>query len=228
MKLLHFGLQRSGTNYFEALIGRNYDVELVNEEEDRTSPAQKHFRLYDEKHIVPEPQYHNEVQTPDFATYESLVPQRPDHYVVISKDPYSWLLSYRKWAAGCGWPAVSHHYLEEYNLFYGRWLDFATQTHRVHFLRYHDLLAEPEDSLRTLADKTGMKKRMLSAVRSNRIWKVPQSGMFSPEKRDYYVKAKYLDEFESSELSELAKVLDDRVVQGLGYEIITRDPSRPG
>lgn len=217
MNLLHYGLQRSGTNYFEALVTRFYRVELVNEEADRASPAQKHFRLYDDKHAVPHPDYQNEVFLGSFAELETLLPKRPDHYVVISKDPYSWLLSYRRWAQECGWPPVSHHYLEEYNLFYGRWLTFASQTDRIHFVRYHDLLVDADATLDALAGKTGMERRSLAGLRSSRIWKVPQSGLFSPEKRDFYVERKYLRSFDPDELTALDRILDRQVMDGLGY-----------
>lgn len=49
MKVLHYGLQRSGTNFLETLLKRKYRIQFLNSNQDRKSPLQKHFRLYDDK-----------------------------------------------------------------------------------------------------------------------------------------------------------------------------------
>src|SRR6476620_9252679 len=98
MDLLHYGLQRSGTNLLEALLVRRFDVRFLNDNSDRGSPLQKHVRLYDDKQLIPEPQYSNQISVRDFAEFEALFDSAPAYYLVISKDPYSWYLSYRKWA----------------------------------------------------------------------------------------------------------------------------------
>lgn len=87
MKLLHYGLQRSGTNYLETLLKKNFRVRFLNSNKDRTSPLQKHCRLYKNKKIIPAPQYYNEITVDSFEHFQSLFKVKPDYYLVISKNP---------------------------------------------------------------------------------------------------------------------------------------------
>ena len=103
-KLLLYGLQRSGTNFVEQLIARNFNVTFLNSNEHRDAPIQKHFRLYDDKSVITPPAYGNDYQFRNFEEFEAVLPEPADGYVVISKDPYSWTLSYQKWAKKCNWP----------------------------------------------------------------------------------------------------------------------------
>lgn len=217
-KLLHYGLQRSGTNFLESLLKRKYRVRFLNSDKDRSSPLQKHFRLYDEKDIVPEPQYYNQLQLPDFASFERLLKVVPNFYIVVSKDPYSWLLSYDNWAKKCNWPAVSHHYILEYNLFYGKWLEFSQQSDKIIFIRYFDLLQDTDEVLNCLASKVGLKKRVLSPFMSSTISQVPKSTRFSNARLNFYLKEKYLKSYNKHELQEVNYLLDPTVVSLLGYE----------
>jgi hypothetical protein len=149
-KLLLFGLQRSGTNYLETVLRKRYRVRFVNDRHDRAAVSHKHARLYADKHLIPEPQYANDVVVDDLASYEALLPKLPDKYVVISKDPYSWLLSYHRWARRCGWPTPDHDYIEEYNAFYGTLLDLASGNDRMRFVRYGDLIVDELGELAAL------------------------------------------------------------------------------
>ena len=221
MKILHYGLQRSGTNFLETILKKKYRVKFLNSNQDRSSPLQKHFRLYDDKEKIPEDQYKNNLKIPDFYTFESLLRVVPDYYLVISKDPYSWLLSYKQWAKKCNWPNVNYHYIEEYNLFYGKWLEFSEQTNRILFVRYIDLLKAPADELNRLESKIGLEKRLLSQLPfSNLVSKVNQSSKFSNSRRDYYLQQKYLEYYSQEELQDINFLLDDKVVSLLGYEKI--------
>lgn len=217
MKLLLYGLQRSGTNYLESLLKRAYDVEVINNKQQRSSPSHKHFRLYDQKTIIPEAQYANSLPCPDLQTFEGYLQTVPDYYLVLSKEPISWLRSYQDWAQACGWPAVGHHYLEEYNLFYGRWLAFAKETERIVFLRYVDLLGAKEAALAGLEARLGLRRRWLGGLRLRRIRRVEQSADFSAERRAYYLNQAYLDAYDPAELEALERLVDAQVRAGLGY-----------
>jgi hypothetical protein len=159
--LLHYGLQRSGTNFLETLLKKKYRVRFLNSNTDRSSPLQKHFRLYDNKEVIPEPQYRNNIKVKNFDEFERLLETLPDYYVVISKDPYSWFLSYSNWAKKCNWPTVAHHYIKEYNLFYGKWLEFSGQTDKIVFVRYIDLLQNTDLELERLETKMKLQKNCL-------------------------------------------------------------------
>jgi len=215
VNLLYSGLQRSGTNFLDALIKNNYHVTSLNKEEDKSSPLHKHFRLYDEKDIVPELSYKNRTQLPDFKSYEQLFDIVPDYYLVIFKDPHSWLLSYKNWAKLCKWPEVKHHYIEEYNLFYKKWLEFSVQTNKIIFVRYIDLLRNPGDELWRLYNRMGLEKLCPYLVHT--INKVDQSDTFTDDRRTYYLDKKYLEEYTEEELRVVNDIIDVNVIHSLGY-----------
>ena len=218
MKLLQYGLQRSGTNYLESLLKKNYRVKFLNSSKDRSSPLQKHCRLYSRKDIIPEPQYSNNIVVNNFEKFESLFDITPDYYLVISKDPYSWYLSYRNWAKKCDWPEVNHHYIEEYNLFYGKFLEFSNQTEKIIFVKYIDLLKNPHAVLNQLEVGMNLKKNILSRL----IWRksnhVPLSSRFTQERQAYYMDKKYLKEYSDEDLQLLNGFLDTKVAALLGYQ----------
>lgn len=225
-KLLVNGLQRTGTNYLEVLLKRRYRVRIVNAAE-RSAAGHKHARLYPDKALIPEPQYRNDLHVVDYVSFEALLEVVPDQVLVISKDPYSWYLSYRKFGERCGWPPPDHHYIDEYNAYYGTWLQLAATTSRVHFVRYIDLLAEPDAALHSLAaaldltprigGREGGRGRRARPVR--RVRRVPVSGTFSADSAEYYLEAKYLDEYDDATLAELNERVDAGVVEQLGYSL---------
>lgn len=219
MKLLHYGLQRSGTNFLESLLVGTFNVRFLNSNRDRRSPLQKHFRLYDNKDIVASPLYRNEISVTDFAHFESLLTKRPDHYLVISKDPYSWHISYQTWARKCSWPAVNHHYIQEYNLFYGKLLELSSQTDRFTFVRYVDLIRDTAGELEKLQSKLNLKRRFLARFSLSGPGKVSQSAQFTEERRAYYLEERYLDTYNKDSLQELNDHLDPRVASSLGYPV---------
>lgn len=219
MNLLHYGLQRSGTNFLESLLRQRYKVRIVNRNADRCSALQKHFRLYDDKDKIPTDSYRNNIHLSTFDDFERLLDQVPDYYLIISKDPYSWLLSYRRWAMDHPWPKPSYHYIEEYNLFYGKWLAFAREDTRIKFVRYIDLLSETDKELGRLEQELGLKRRHTVFGSTNRIMRVPQSGRFTESRRKFYEQKEYMAEYSANEMRELNTCLHHDVLRGLGYEL---------
>jgi hypothetical protein len=218
MKLLHYGLQRSGTNYLETLLKKKYQVRFLNSNKDRRSPLQKHFRLYDNKDIIPEPQYRNNIEIRYFDDFEHRLKVVPDYYLIISKDPYSWYLSYNNWAKKCNWPDVAHHYIMEYNLFYGKWLEFSRQTNKVIFVRYVDLIGNTNEKINDLASSMGLRSKSFGWLTSSSIGKVNQSGQFTDDRITYYLKEKYLECYTEEKLQEINSFLDPQVISLLGYK----------
>lgn len=219
MKLLHYGLQRSGSNFLETLLKKNYRVRFLNNNKDRSSPLQKHFRLYDDKDIIPEPQYRNNIRIENFNQFEGLFRIKPDYYLVISKDPYSWYLSYKNYSRKCNWPEVSHHYIEEYNMFYRKFLEFSSQTDKLIFIRYVDLIKDTNSVLSSLEEKMNLKKKLFSRFLYRKPSKVKVSSRFTDEKRAYYIDQKYFKEYNDEDLKKLNDHLDVQVTTLLGYEI---------
>lgn len=220
MKILHYGLQRSGTNYIETLLKKKYRLRFLNSNADRSAPVQKHFRLYDDKAIIPEPQYYNDYKIPNFTSFERLLNTRPDYYLIISKDPYSWLLSYRSWARKCNWPRVQHHYVLEYNAFYRKWMEFSRQTANIVFLRYIDVLQDPEGVMQMLAGRIGLRERFLSSFLPISVKKVSQSKDFNSGKIKYYLTEEFMSQYQQDDLEALNNLLDMEVVSFLGYKKI--------
>ena len=103
MNLLYSGLQRSGTNFLETLLKKKYRVRFLNSNKDRNSVLHKHFRLYDDKEIIPEPQYRNELKIADFESYEQLFDVAPDYYLVLGLLPLITIFSNTTCSMGNGW-----------------------------------------------------------------------------------------------------------------------------
>ena len=158
---MHYGLQRSGTNFLETLLKKNFRVNIPNLRKEREHPLQKHFRLYHDKTKIPEPKYYNEYTYDHFKEFEhSLDLEKANGIIIISKDPYSWLLSYEIWANKCSWPIPNYSYMEEYNLFLTKWREFENQTDKIIFIRYIDLLEKPEEILNQIQEKFELKRKL--------------------------------------------------------------------
>jgi hypothetical protein len=219
MNLIQYGLQRSGTNFIESALQKNYRVKFINDNRDRSSHLQKHCRLYDEKEIIPEPQYANSIYVQTFNEFESLFDSKPQYYIVISKDPYSWLVSYNNWSQKCNWPACNHHYIEEYNLFYKLFINFSAQTNKIIFVRYIDFLQDFNLATIELANKMRLKSKLFSKLKFRNPIKVSDSSKFNETKKKYYLNREYLKEFKYEELIKINELLSKDVASFLGYEI---------
>lgn len=226
--ILHFGLNRSGTNYLKELLDQHFDLEFLNVEGERDHPLHKHFRLYDDKSLIGRPNFHNNLQFPTFSAYEGYALKRGQGittdedrdvaYVIISKDPYSWHLSYSRWGIKNNWSPSPHPYIFEYNAFYRKWLEFAGETDRIAFVRYIDLLRSPEEVMEQLQQKFGFTTtRQIEA--DVRIKKVPMSRRFSRKRLNFYLREAYLESFSKKELAELNSNIDHALAGMLGYTV---------
>lgn len=221
MRILHYGLQRSGTNLLQYLIEANFNIRILNEANDRTSVLHKHFRVYDAKFKVPSYDYVNNTFIRNFSEFERSLATDTDLIFIISKDPYSWLLSYRRWGMQWGWATPAHHYLEEYNLFYRRWLDFTEETDKIKFVRYYDLLTNPRGWIFELARSDRLPRRFTSRVRPilRHPKKVACSRRFGRRDIEYYLKCEYFKNFTNSEIERCNQILNQEVVHRLGYTL---------
>lgn len=218
--ILLYGLQRSGTNFLEAALRKSFRVKLLNQERHRSKPNHKHVRLYQNKNLIPEPKYRNNIQAESLADFEGLLTKKPMYYLVISKDPYSWYLSYVDWSrkAGKEWEPPAHHYIEEYNAFYGVWSSYAKETDRIIFVRYVDLLSDMENELDRLGNVMKLPRRHRFGSRSE-IRRVPESESFTDEKKRYYLEKEYMQNLQPNEITSINSLLDNNIMASLGYEI---------
>ena len=222
-KLLHYGLQRSGTNFLESLLVNNFDIKIYSLRKEREHPLQKHFILYDDKTKIPESKYLNNYNFKSYADFKKSweLNTEINGVIVISKDPYSWLLSYEKWAKKCNWPTPSYQYIEEYNLFLDKWRVFAQQSNEILFIRYIDLLVQPEIELTKIEDKFSLKKRWKTRRNGLKtaLDKVKVSEKFSKEKKEFYTKKKYLNNYNKTKLENTNYFLDENLMSFLNYKL---------
>lgn len=225
-KFLHYGLQRSGTNFTESLLKKNFRVKIINRKSrnlPRHLPLQKHFRLYDDKTIIPESKYFNNHLYQSFDEFESSLGLKElvDGVIIISKDPYSWLLSYEKWAAKCQWPKPDYDYIEEYLAFLNKWKQFSEGSDKIYFIKYLDLLTKPEKILYDIQIKFKLIKRFrLFKKTITELKKVNVSETFTNQQKKYYVEKMYLNHYSPSKLKEVNSYLHEELMEFLGYDIV--------
>jgi len=219
VRILLYGLQRSGTNFVKSLLDRNFQTIWENDSSPRNSPAHKHYRPYGGE-AFPTQEYRTEDSPKTFRDLEArLEPPLPTYYLIVSKSPYSWLLSYKKWARRCDWPEPDHHYIEEWNHFYRTWLKWGETTERIIFVRYIDVLENVEQELQRIRKDVGLKKRWQACFLKMIPSKVEQSPNFDKERRLHYLEKKFLEEYSQKEIGVVNKNLANRVVKRMGYEV---------
>ena len=94
-----YGLQRSGTNLIKTFLETNFDIYLMNKPRNRQSPQHKHFRIYDDKDIIPKTnknnQYKNQYIINSLKELDKLLGDlnHTNRYIIMYKDIFSWLPS---------------------------------------------------------------------------------------------------------------------------------------
>ncbi|HNA57009.1 MAG TPA: sulfotransferase domain-containing protein [Chitinophagales bacterium] len=213
--ILLYGLQRSGTNYMETLLQLNYPDGLLLNGTQRNEITHKHFRLYKEKEIIPEPQFANTLLVPTLKDFEAALPfQAPDLYIIVSKDPYSWLGSYNKWSIKNNWPAHQHHYIMEYVLFYKMWMNYSREAKNILFVRYDDLLTDPAMVMKQIAQVVEWPE--LEKVQSTN--KVYASRRFTIEKKIAHLSGDQIKKINPQELRQINEMLPENLMEFMGYK----------
>ncbi len=214
-----YGLQRSGTNYFERCVTALFDVNFLNIEGDgsRSSILNKHVRLYENKSLIPEPKYINTHAYKDLNELIEDMPTKPDIIFVLSKDPYSWLLSHKRWAKVCNWPATDYPYIKEYQAFYEEWMRLGRDKAKVLFIRYEDLLTNKKEVFSRIAE--ALKQEPKRDIGTLDVNKVNQSSAFDASKKQYYADKQYMTDVSDTERLEISECVGDRLAAFLGYEI---------
>lgn len=219
-KLLYYGLQRSGTNFLSKIVEQHYDVDFLNKTGDRRHPSHKHFRIYDNKKIIIRENYKNNLQISALEDLEAkLAPEdQPEGYIIISKDPYSWLISYEKWAKSMKWPKPPHHFILEYNEFYRKWLELSFSSDRIILIRYSDLLVDGKKTLDEVASLFKLDRHDPDNHDVEQIRKVPRSSRFTEKKLEYYSEEHFMKKYSKKKLQEINKFIDHDLIKKLGYK----------
>ena len=189
----------------------------------RNTITHKHFRLYNDKTKIPEPQFDNELQFESFSTFVASLPASPDLFIIVSKDPYSWLSSYQKWSRKNGWPAADYPYIIEYNLVYSKWRAFSEGTKNILFVRYEDLLLSPRKVINTIAVALKLPERK-KIVTTRKVY---ASRTFSKQKKEAFVNKDHIREFNPNQLHTINGLLDISLLHFLGYQLMELTTDTP-
>ncbi len=161
-------------------------------------------------------------------------------YIVLTKDPYSWLVSFRAWeeihsrshaqrmidflTAPVSHPALrstwsATHPLDAWNRAYGHWMT-QRQTADVLVLPYEGLLTRFEESLGSIERRFGLQRG--AANYSNvfdrvDVWTTPRPR--HPLDLARYVDGGTLEEFDNESAAFVRQYVDQALVRELGYRV---------
>lgn len=226
-----YGLQRSGTNYLEWLLNKNLaSVKVLVDE-----TGWKHGYIpatFDVNGLNWSPPYMDEQEAYNFAQrrlhrlgdlvtrLEESVKQNDLCFTFISKDPYSWYASYARFE-GLPYSPIDPKILEYWCLLNRHWYEFSlANKDRCYFLRYADLLAEPEVTLARVCTQLNLRFSEQDFINCQDTLSMfggqAQSGLF---RSDYYQNKEYLAEFSPQDMALFATTLPPDLLAKLEYTI---------
>jgi len=225
---LLYGMQRTGSNYTEQVLLQNFqNICFYNNDFARCLPVHKHFRLYDEKAVIPDVRFYNSFTYKGFKDFKEHVQQilarEIKCFIITIKDPYSWYVSYKKHARKNKFTYIKNslnsHYIIDYNLFYRKWLDFSVEApHEVFIMKYEDLIEDLDASLNRMGEKLRLERTTELIVNPEKVW---MSKKFTESRAHYYKDNKYLDLISERELSVIQHLLDPDLLASMNYQIET-------
>jgi len=226
--IILFGLQRTGTNFLETLLKKNFNnLCFCNNVNHRSLPLHKHFRLYNEKLFIPESKYLNNFYYQSFSDFDQHVKNllKTDKmlYVVNTKEPYSWYISYNNLAKRMKWKGwkkkwLNAHFMIDYNLFHKMWLKFAEESsNKVIIINYEEVLNNPEKSILKIEESFGQKRNSTELIIPG---KVNMSKKFDDKRKSYYQSKEFLKELNEDDIMALSAHLEKEVVEKLGYQMM--------
>ena len=199
MSIYLYGLQRSGTNIIHDFLHDNFGLKVHNSQ-DRKSPGHKHFRIYDDKTVIPETdvpqQYSNAIIVKDLNDLDSALNDQShtNKYIVVYKDIFSWLPSIESWAKTCKWKTANKmDFIDDYVLFIEKWKSIANE--RVLFLSYDEFLSmkTTDDSSFIEKCETFLEKKLINSIVLRD--KTSCSSTFTKSKSDYYTNKEYMQKY---------------------------------
>mgnify|MGYP000574649895 CR=1 FL=1 len=233
MNMMIYGLQRAGTNYTEAVILENFkDVRFLNEHFPDCLPTQKHFRLYDEKFIIPSLQFQNNFHFPSFKQFdekvEELTQQKDLKYVVVVKNPYAWYQSFMRLANRTKHITyrkkhINGHFVIDWNLFHSKWLSFFNECpEKIELVKYEDLVKDFDGTMKALENKFGLKSIHPEYFNPK---SVGMSRKFTKKRNTYYKGKAYLADLHPTYIRVISELLDKSLMERFDYEWIQVEPT---
>lgn len=218
--MLLYGLQRTSTNYINQLIVSNYgNTKFFNDHSSRFLPTHKHFRLYEDKFIIPSRQYYNSYYYNDFQAFrnhvERLANTEIKKFVIAIKHPYSWYLSFTKHAKKNGYElnkkGFNPHFIWDYNHFYLKWLNFKNESpEEIEIIKYEDVI---DDVPKFLADFGKTIRRNPNSESIHNPSSVFMSKKFTTKKRKFYSEQRYMNLINEKDKIAICEILDEKILQ---------------
>ena len=201
-----YGLQRSGTNVVQTFIEKNYNISFMNGEK-RYSPSHKHFRIYDNKNLIPvtdkSKQYNNPFIINSLEDLDKLLRDlnHTNRYIIVYKDIFSWLPSIEKWAKECKWITNSKmDFIEDYLHFIKKW--YSIRNDRVIFINYYDYL-NLSDKDNSLLDRLSLFLNYKPQQTNSTFDRVNCSSKFTSDRKKYYLNKEYLNIYSKEEIDKI-------------------------
>lgn len=240
LKVKVFGERNTGTNYISKLVENNFDVRILSDGppykwEKRfglgslsmnTYTLLTRWRNMGWKHSVPK------------LTEQEVA---SSFFICVTKNPYSWLLSLHKrpyhnrTAADLPfsefirspWPlmrcdnikAKSVMPAEMWNIKNRAYLDLSKAAQMAIFLKYEDMLEEPEAFIKDFALKSGQDLGGNIALLNHGAKSADRNKKFDDYK-DYYLNEKWREKLTASDISYINEQLDSALMQEISYSIL--------
>lgn len=198
-----YGLQRSGTNVIQKFLETNFNISFMNNG-DRQSPYHKHFRIYDDKDIIPQTdkknQYKNQYIINSLKELDKLLGDlnHTNRYIIVYKNIFSWIPSIEKWAKGCKWKTNSKmEFVEDYLNFIKKWC--SIKNYRVFFIKYEDFLNMSDSLVNKLSIFLNKKQKKITYS----FEKVNCSKKFTISQKKYYINHEYMSLYSKEEIEKI-------------------------
>jgi hypothetical protein len=140
MQYYSYGLQFSGVNMIDKFLEDSYNIKLYNCN-DKKSCYFKHFRIYDNKNLIPvttsPSEFYNNYKINTLEDLDNALGDfnHTNKYIIVYDNVFSWLLSIEQFAKQNAWMTKTKlEFLEDYLHFLNKWIQIKTD--RVIFLNY--------------------------------------------------------------------------------------------
>jgi len=192
LEIKMYGLKRSGTNYTQKLLERNYRVKVHD-----NRGGWKHG-----PYIIP-----------------NLLGKELNCVVVI-KQPLAWLVSlYKHLQSPWPFPMFANHYIHEWNSMYFHWLSVKPVQCKIIPVRYECLLQDKRKVCEKVAQQLGLEAKNKEFNLVERI--IGPGGKEVEKKFDvsYYVEKKYLVMYSPLLQKKIKSTVYEQLVKILGYNL---------
>lgn len=196
-----YGLQRSGTSWLTECLEKNYSFQFTNtNEKNRDSPRVKHFRIYDNKDLIPEEAYFNDFLVQDITDLDKLLGDstHTNKYIVIYKDIFAWLPSIQKWALNCKWKQQNKtDFVEDFLHFIDKWK--TIQNERVMMIPYLELIETNNTIMQQVEEFLGFEHNDHVVLPE----KISSNPTFNQDRKQYYLQNDFMNLYSEQEIQQI-------------------------